>query len=122
MAHDLGLGGPVVAAALTLAVPAVWVLAVLALRVPRPFATLTATGLAHGALLAVAHQVLWDRAFAGAPPRLGDRLTGLPDLAHEALTRGAAVLSSLGAGLALGALSGALALGVARLGSRRHRG
>lgn len=116
--HDLDLAGPAVTWVLALAPPIAWIAVVLARRVPQPFTTLVTIGVLYGVMLAVTHQLLWVEAHDGAPPRLGDRLAGAPDVVHAVVTRGGAIVSSLVVGAALGALTGALATGIDRARAR----
>ncbi len=116
--HDLELGGGAANALPALLVPVVWVAVVVRRAVPRPFAALVVVGLLYGAMLAVTHQILWAEAYDGDPPRLGDRLAEAPDWVHSVVTRAGAVLSSVGVGLSVGAVSGAVAAGIRRSRSR----
>ena len=95
----------------------VWVAAVLACRVTRPFTTLLLVGLLHGAMLVVTHQLLWNAAFDGAPPQLGGNLADLDPTAQAIILR----LASVPSGLATGALLGAITGAAAWLLSRRRR-
>ncbi|MER7080900.1 hypothetical protein SAMN02982929_00093 [Saccharopolyspora kobensis] len=116
IAHDLRLVGPVVNALLVFVPIAVWLLYVLWRRVPNPFRTLLGIGFAYGLMLAVAHQLLWEHAYAGNPPSLGGNLAGiLPGTAEVVLMRGFAFVSSVATGTAVGAALGAVGWGLARL-------
>ena len=116
--HDLDIGGEAVNAALAVLVPVVWLAVVLARDVPRPFVTLVVIGLLYGVMLAVTHQILWNEAYDGDPPRLGDQLADAPDWVHSVVTRGGAVLSSLAIGLLVGAVTGAVATAIDRARGR----
>ncbi len=116
--HDLGVfpeGSPV-NSLLVFVPPAVWLVVVLGLRAPRPFLTLTAVGLAYGAMLAVGHQLLWEAAFGGDPPRLGGNLEGvLAPSAEAAALRLSSLFSSLVTGTMVGVGTGAVAWAIGRL-------
>jgi hypothetical protein len=112
--HDLDLSGAAVTRVLALVPPIAWLVVVLAARVPRPFVTLVSVGVIYGVMLAATHQLLWNEAYDGDPPRLGDNLADAPDWVHAVVTRGGAVVSSLVVGAALGALVGAIATVVTR--------
>lgn len=96
----------------------VWVAVVLRARVPRPFVTLLATGASYGVLLAVVHQLLWDRLYARAPAFDGE-LTAVEPAAQEVFMRVSVTVSSVVTGVAVGAVCGLVAWGVERL--RRPR-
>ncbi|WP_430783578.1 hypothetical protein [Actinoplanes sp. G11-F43] len=104
--HDLALIEPRtgVNAALVAVPLIVWI--VVAVRSGAgPFGLLLRAGLVYGILLAVIHNLLWD---GGAV--LGGNLAGrFPAVAENLLSRAAMSLSSLAAGVAVGALCGALA-------------
>ena len=117
--HDLELAGSLVHAVLTVGPPIVWIVVALTARVPRPLLTLTVVGLVYGVLLAAGHQLFWSEIFDGDPPRLGGNLADSPDWVHEAVMRGATVVSSLVTGTLVGVVSGLIATGLARL--RRTR-
>lgn len=121
VAHDLDLAGPAVTWLLAITPPAIWLVVVLARRVPQPFTTLLVIGLLHGVMLAATHQLLWAEAFNGDPPRLGDQLADAPDWVHTTVTRGAAVVSSLAVGAVVGAAVGALANALDRARRRPAR-
>jgi len=116
--HDLGIvpDGSVVAGLLVFVPLAIWVGVVLVQRVPNPFLTLTAVGLAYGVMLAVIHQMLWGAAFAGNLPNLGGNLEGsLAPGAEAAAFRVSAFFSSLVTGTMVGAAAGAVAWAIERL-------
>jgi hypothetical protein len=115
--HDLDVvqEGAVVNLVLVFGPPAVWVWVAVAGRVPHPLRALTWVGAAYGVLLAVSHQLLWDRAFGDDPPRLGGNLEGeLSATTEELVLRAFACGSSLATGLAVGAISGLVARWLAR--------
>jgi hypothetical protein len=115
--HDLGLvqDGSMGAGLLVFAPLAVWVAVALRSRVPNPFLTLLAVGAAYGVMLAIGHQLLWEAAFGGDPPRLGGNLAGVlaPD-AEAVFFRVSAVFSSIFTGTMVGAVAGAVALAIKR--------
>ncbi|MEU5856688.1 hypothetical protein [Nocardiopsis dassonvillei] len=115
--HDLGViqEGTLVNALFVFVPPLVWVAVAVLARAPNPFLTLLAVGLLYGVLLALGHQLLWNTAWEGGPPRLGGNLGGLPPLAHAVVIRGFAVVSSLLTGAAVGAVTGLVAWGIGRL-------
>lgn len=115
--HDLHLTAPqsLLTWILALAPVAAWILAAVLSRSPRPLLDLVLVGLAFGAMLALTHQILWEQAFAGAPPALGSGPAG------SIVPRIAAVFSGLTIGTAMGAVSGVVALGLARLTGRSLR-
>ncbi|HEX2132190.1 MAG TPA: hypothetical protein VHH15_11575 [Actinophytocola sp.] len=116
VAHDLDLVGPVVNAVLVFLPLAAWLGVVLWRRVPNPFLTLAAVGLAYGVLLAVTHQVLWAESFGGEPPSLGGNLAGaLSPGAEGFVLRIFAFFSSLLTGLGVGAATGVVGWVLARL-------
>ncbi|GAB3178165.1 hypothetical protein GCM10027060_03810 [Nesterenkonia halophila] len=122
--HDLALvppGSPL-NALLAVLPPVIWVLVVLLRRAPRPLLSLLAVGAVYGVLLALGHQLLWEQAFDSGTPQLGGRLENLPPAAHAFITRGAAVISSLFTGVALGLVAGAVAAGLQALGRAMRRG
>lgn len=98
--------------------PVIWVV-VAVIWSRRPFVSLLAAGILHGALLGLTHVVLWDvnLAAAGLPqPSLGGNLEGvLPPLVEAILLRGAVVVSSLAVGLVLGAVAGIVAWAIRRI-------
>lgn len=100
----------------------VWIAVVLRARVERPFTTVLAVGGVYGVLLAVTHQLLWRITFAGVDLRLGGNLAGLSPGVQEVIIRVAGVLSSLGTGLVVGAVAGAVALGASVVARRRGQG
>ncbi|MDT0303068.1 hypothetical protein [Streptomonospora wellingtoniae] len=122
VAHDLDLVGPGVNTALVFAPVVVWIAVAVLGRLPRPAFALLAVGAVYGLLLGVAHQVLWDQGFAGAQPELGGNLAGVLSPAVEsAAVRTAAFVSSVAAGVLVGAVSGAAAWLLVRLMPGRSR-
>lgn len=110
--HDLDVvgEGDAVNLVLVLAPLVAWIGAAVVARVQEPLRALVWVGATHGVLLAVTHQLLWERAFDGDPPRLGGNLEGeLSVGAEELLLRAVSVLSSVGTGLAVGVLCGLVA-------------
>lgn len=109
VAHDLDLVGPVVNSILVFAPFAVWLAVVLCKRVPNPFPTVVAIGVAYGALLATTHQVLWVQSFDGAPPGLGGDLGSTLSPGGAAMVvRVFAFFSGLLTGVGVGAATGAV--------------
>lgn len=115
--HDLGLvhEGTLVNALLVFVPVALWVLVTVVRRVPNPFLTLLTVGAVYGVLLGVAHQVFWEANFDGAQPRLGGNLADVAPGTQELIIRGFAMISSLFTGVIVGAISGLIAWGIARL-------
>lgn len=116
--HDLGLVHERTFVNLILVVLPVagWILVAVIARVPNPFLTLLAVGVAYGILLALTHQLLWHVAWAGDQPALVGNLTGrLSPVAEATVLRTAAAVSSLFTGTLVGAVAGLIAwvLGVA---------
>ena len=103
--HDLHLieGAGPVTWLLALGPVAVWIAVALLQRVPNPFLTVLVIGVLFGVLLAATHQVLWQEAFAGTPPTLGDGATA------TLLPRIAAIPSGIAVGTAMGAVGGLIA-------------
>lgn len=118
--HDLGVvtEGGFINALLVFVPLLAWLTVALWWRIRYPVATLTAIGVAYGVMLAIGHQVLWDAAWDGEPPRLGGNLTGALNPAVEsAVLRVAAVFTSILTGTLVGATVGILAWGIRRLHS-----
>ncbi|UMG91856.1 hypothetical protein [Nocardioides sp. TF02-7] len=116
-AHDLGLGGGPIPALLTVGPVVVWVVVVLAARVPSPWVTLLAVGVLYGVALGVVHNVLWDEVFADDPPGLG----ALDPERAELPLRVAAFVSSVFTGTAVGLVAGLVATGLRALAGRWRR-
>lgn len=91
---------------LALAPVAVWITVAVLKKVPNPFLTVFVIGAFYGVMLVVAHQLLWDSAFGGKPPALGD--SGVATL----IPRLASIPGSLFAGALLGAVGGLIAWGI----------
>ncbi|TCO24903.1 hypothetical protein EV652_108439 [Kribbella steppae] len=108
VAHDLDLVGPAVNLVLVFAPLVIWLVVVLAKRVPSPIVTLAAIGLAYGVFLAIGHQVLWTWA-VDEEPRLGGNLADAPDAVQALVVRGFAVVSSIVTGLLVGVAVGIVA-------------
>ena len=115
-AHDLGLDGGPLPAVLTLGPVVVWVVVVLWARVPSPLVTLLAVGAVYGLALGVVHNILWDEAFDGSSPELGN----LDPETAEVPLRFAAFVSSLFTGIMVGLICGLVATAV-RAGAARSR-
>jgi len=115
--HDLGAvqEGTFVNALLVFVPPLCWIAAVLFRRPPRPFLTVVVIGALYGVFLMAGHQLMWDTAFGGSTPRLGDRLAALGPGSQELLLRTAAALSSLVTGVVVGVVTGAVAVLLSRL-------
>lgn len=95
--------------------PITWVLAigpvvlwivVAVKRVPNPFLTVLVIGAIFGVMLVITHQLLWDIAFQGNPPSIGD------GPGASVLPRIAAVPSGLFVGGMIGAVGGLVAWGI----------
>jgi hypothetical protein len=110
--HDLGVieEGSVVNGLLVFVPPAVWIAAVLRRRPRRPFATVVVIGAIYAVFLALGHQLLWNSAFGGVAPTLGETLAAMDPAAQEGLLRTAALVSSLVTGTLVGVVAGAVAL------------
>lgn len=123
VAHDLSwVSSGSLANVLLVFVPLViWLAALLVVRVDRPLVAGATIGLAYGVMLAVAHQILWNRAFEDDPPELGGNLEGeLPGVVEDVVLRGFGVMSSLATGLLVGAVVGGLAWLIDRARSNRR--
>jgi hypothetical protein len=115
--HDLDIihEGTAVNALLVFAPLLVWLIVAVA-GSTNPFLSLLATGLVYGLCLALAHNVFWSRSVGDDPPRLGGNAADrLPAVGEELVFRGAATVSSLFTGVAVGTLCGAVAWAVAWL-------
>ncbi|ONK14406.1 hypothetical protein [Streptomyces sp. MP131-18] len=115
--HDLDIieEGTPVNALLVFGPPVIWVAVAWWRRVANPFLTLLAVGLAYGMLLALGHQLFWERSFGDDPPALGGNLSDLDPTAQTVILRVFAVSSSLFTGVLVGAVSGLVARGLAQL-------
>jgi hypothetical protein len=115
--HDLGIthGGSALNQLLAVVPLLVWVAAVAWARVPNPFLTVVIIGACYGVLLAAIHQLLWQHAFAGAPPALGGNFSQLDIGIRQLVVRIAAVFSSLFTGVAVGAIVGLLTWAVSKV-------
>ncbi|WP_017582337.1 hypothetical protein [Nocardiopsis valliformis] len=115
--HDLGIiqEGTFVNALFVFVPPLLWIAVVLWRRVPQPFLTLLVVGAVYGVFLMLGHQILWNTAWAGAPPGLGGNLSGLPPVAQEVIVRGFAAMSSLVTGTLVGAVCGLAAWATGKL-------
>lgn len=113
--HDLHIieeGSPVTWA-LALGPVALWIAVAVVRRVPNPFLTVLVIGAIFGLLLVITHQVLWDVAFQGAPPSIGQAGGTL-------LPRIAAIPLGLFTGAIMGAIGGLIAWGIQAI-TRRGR-
>jgi len=121
--HDLGLldGNPLLNALLVFVPPIVWIVVALVVRVPKPFLTILAIGVCYGILLAIAHQLLWDIAFAGDQPSLGGNLAGLDPAAQALILRSFGAVSSLVVGAGVGVIAGLVAWAIQALTRRARR-
>lgn len=99
---------------------ACWIAAVVWRRPVRPFLTLVVVGAIYGMFLAAGHQLLWEAAFEGAGPRLGDNLADVDPAVQEVLLRTAAVVSSLVTGVVVGVVTGAVATLLCRVVPERR--
>lgn len=115
--HDLHLieEGTFVNSLFVFIPPVLWMVAVLLLRVSRPFRALASVGVVYGVLLAVAHMLFWEQAFPDGAPRLGGNLSDLAPWLQEMVLRGFGVLSSLITGTLVGAITGLIAAGLSAL-------
>ena len=85
---------------------AIWVAVAVAKKVPNPFLTVLVIGAFYGVMLVVTHQLLWDIAFEGSPPALGN--SGIA----TAIPRLASIPGSLFTGALVGAVGGLIAWGL----------
>jgi ribose/xylose/arabinose/galactoside ABC-type transport system permease subunit len=85
---------------------AIWITVAVVKKVPNPFLTVLVIGAFYGVMLAVTHQLLWDTAFGGNPPALGN--SGIA----TAIPRLASIPSSLLTGALVGAVGGLIAWGI----------
>lgn len=90
----------------------VWIFAAVVRRVPNPFVTVLMIGTTFGVMLVVTHQLLWESAFRGTAPALGD------GPAAALIPRLAAIPSGLFTGAIIGAIAGLIAWGVLALTRR----
>lgn len=115
--HDLHLipeGNSLVSALLTIGPVVIWITLAVVRRVPNPFLTVLVIGSIFGLMLVITHQLLWDVAFGGNPPTIGDAARG------TLLPRIASIPSGLFTGAILGAIGGLVAWGVQAV-TRRTR-
>ena len=121
--HDLGLihESTAINALLVFLPPVVWIVVVLAARVPNAFLTVLVIGLFYGVVLALGHQLLWGIAFADSPPRLGGNLAGLDPTLQAILLRSFAAVSSLVTGAIVGVVTGLVAWGLSAIMRRPPR-
>ncbi|MDR5700166.1 hypothetical protein [Agromyces aerolatus] len=115
--HDLHLLGEASGLTWVLALGPVvlWIILAVVRRVPNPFLTVLVIGAIFGLMLVITHQLLWDVAFQGNPPALGD------GPAASLLPRIAAIPSGLFTGAIIGAIGGLIAWGIQAI-AKRARG
>ncbi|MFC8682545.1 hypothetical protein ACFT30_13570 [Microbacterium ureisolvens] len=115
--HDLHLidEGSAVAWLLAVGPVVLWIAVAVVKRVPNPFLTVLVIGAIFGAMLVITHQLLWDVAFAGSPPSIGD------GPGATLIPRFAAILSGLFTGTMMGAIGGLIAWGVQAILRRPQR-
>ncbi len=113
--HDLHLidGAGPLTWLLALGPVAIWIAVAVLKKVPNPFLTVLVVGVVFGAMLVITHQLLWDSAFAGNPPALGD------SAAATLIPRIAAIPSGLFTGAIIGVIGGLIAWGLQALTDRR---
>ncbi len=113
--HDLHIieEGSAVTWLLALGPVALWITLAVVRRVPNPFLTVLVIGSIFGVMLVGTHQLLWDSAFQGNLPSIGD------GAAATLIPRLAAIPSGLFTGAIIGAIGGLIAWGIQALGRRR---
>ncbi len=113
--HDLHIidEGDVINWVLALGPFAVWIAAAVVKKVPNAFLTVLVIGVIFGVMLVVTHQLLWDAAFQGDPPALGDSPAAL------IIPRVAAVFSGMFTSALTGAIAGLVAWGIQAAARRR---
>lgn len=114
IAHDLKLIDEthLISAFLVYIPLATWVVVALWKKVPKPFLTLCAIGLAFGIMLAITHQLAWASFWDGTVPQLDGNAQGkLSPATEEVVLRIATFISSIITGLIMGAAAGAIAFG-----------
>lgn len=89
-----------------------WIVVAVMNRVPRPFLTVLVIGAIFGVMLVITHQLLWDFAFQGNPPSIGD------GPGASVIPRIAAIPSGLFVGAMIGAVGGLVAWGIQAMTSR----
>lgn len=91
---------------------AIWIAIAVIKKVPNPFLSLLVVGAIFGVMLVITHQILWDFAFQGAPPTIGN------SAAAALIPRIAAIPSGIFTGTMIGAISGLIAWGIQAVGRR----
>jgi Na+/proline symporter len=120
--HDLGVidERSLVHVLLVFVPPLIWVVAIVAKRVPNAFLTGGVIGSLYGVALAVIHQFAWASVWGDNPPRLGAKLSDTPEGLQEIIFRGLAFGSSLFTGIVVGVVTGAMAWPISRVIYRRQ--
>lgn len=113
--HDLHIidEGSAVTWVLAIGPVALWITLAVVKKVPNAFLTVLVIGVIFGVMLVVTHQVLWNFAYEGNPPSLGN------SAAATVIPRIAAVFSGLFTGAIIGAIGGLIAWGIQALSKRR---
>lgn len=101
--------------------PLIWIAVAVLKRVPNPLLTLLAIGLCYGILLGLGHQILWAESFGDDPPQLGGNLSDVDPTLEAVIIRSFAAVSSIFAGLIVGAISGLVAWGLSAVRQRSRR-
>ncbi|MDF2992457.1 MAG: hypothetical protein K0S37_2971 [Microbacterium sp.] len=112
--HDLHLieeGSPITWL-LAIGPVVLWIVVAVVKRVPNPFLTVLVIGAIFGVMLVIAHQLLWDFAFQGNPPSIGN------GPGASVIPRVAAIPSGLFTGTMIGAIGGLIAWGIQATTSR----
>ncbi len=121
--HDLSLiPNSAVAAALVFAPAAIWIAATLRSPARSPLLTLLVIGMFYGVILALGHNLFWDKVFATGTPSLGGNLDGtLSPGTEEVVLRAAMSVSSLFTGAGTGLVCGLVAVLIQFLRGRAAR-
>lgn len=85
---------------------AIWIAATVVKKVPNPFLTVLTIGVIFGVMLVITHQLLWDSAFQGDQPAIGDGPGAV------VIPRIAAVFSGMFTSALTGAVCGLIAWGI----------
>ncbi|MDR7186807.1 hypothetical protein J2X85_003868 [Microbacterium trichothecenolyticum] len=91
---------------------AVWITLTVVRKVPTPFLTVLVIGAIFGVMLVITHQLLWDFAYQGTPPAIGN------SAAATLIPRLAAIPSGLFTGAIIGAIGGLIAWGIQAIRQR----
>lgn len=119
LVHDFAPGAAAVLSPLLAIVPALVWIVVAAVWSRRPLLSLVVAGGIYGVALAVVHNIAWSSVFADGSPQLGGALTGaLSPMAEETIGRGAATISSILTGAAMGLVCGLIAWGAQTIAQR----